>query len=93
MGRRFSKQNLGEKLTEELGVPKQIMPGYNHIELYGNHEAHVNNCAGILEYSEEKIKINMGKNAVTFAGNGLSIKEYGSSFAVIEGDILDVSFS
>ncbi len=87
-----AKSGFGEKLTEELGIPKAIVKGYNHIELFGNHEAVVNQCAGIIEYSEERIKLNIGKNTVLFSGSDLCIKEYGSSQAVISGDILSLEF-
>ena len=53
-----NKTNIQEKLSEELGIPKTVVSGFNHIELFGNREAVVNGCEGILEYSDEKIKIN-----------------------------------
>ncbi len=85
--------NFAEKISEELGVPKQVLAGFNHIELLGNHEAVVNNCAGILEYSDTRIKINMGKSDVMFCGSDLCMKEYGSAHAVITGEIMTVEFS
>ncbi len=86
------KFNLGEKLTEELGIPKTIVNGYNHIELFGNREAIVNECEGIIEYSEKRIKLNIGKNTILFCGSDLCMKEYGSSQAVISGNILTIEF-
>ena len=88
-----NKINLAEKISEELGIPKNIVSGFNHIELFGNHEAIVNDCKGILEYGSEKIKINMGKNIVSFTGNDLFMNEYGSSRAKICGTIITVEFS
>lgn len=88
----YGRFNLNEKITEELGIPKTIVNGYNHIELFGNHEAIVNGCEGILEYSEARIKINIGKNTILFCGGDLCMKEYGSSQAVIEGNILTIEF-
>lgn len=91
--RNFSKFNFGEKISEELGIPKNIVAGYNHIELFGNREAIVNDCAGILEYCNERIKLNIGKNTVLFCGDGLCMKEYGSSQAVISGTIAAIEFA
>ncbi len=88
----MAEKSLGSKITEELGIPKTIVNGYNHIELFGNHEAVVNQCAGIIEYSEGRIKLNMGKNTVLFCGSDLCMKEYGSSQAIISGNILTVEF-
>ncbi len=89
----FAKLNLGEKLSEELGIPKNIVAGYNHIELFGNREAVVNDCAGILEYCDERIKLNIGKNTVLFCGSDLCMKEYGSSQAIISGTIATIEFA
>lgn len=86
------KQALGEKFAEELGFPKAIMNGFNHIELFGNREAIVNDCAGILEYSDGRIKLNMGRNTILFCGSDLCMKEYGSSRAIISGNIITVEF-
>ncbi len=88
-----NKTNFAEKISEELGIPKNVVSGFNHIELFGNHEAIINDCKGILEYSSEKIKINMGKNIVTLNGNDLCMNEYGSSRARICGIIVSVEFS
>lgn len=87
-----NKTNIQERLSEGLGIPKTIVQGFNHIELFGNREAIINGCAGILEYSDEKIKINMGKNTIQFTGSDLCIKEYGISQAKIYGMILTVEF-
>ena len=86
------KFTFGEKITEELGIPKTIVNGYNHIELFGNREAIVNQCEGIIEYSEERIKLNMGKNTILFCGSDLCMKAYGSSQAVLSGNILTIEF-
>lgn len=86
------KRITGEKIAEELGFPKNVVKGLNHIELFGNREAVVNDCAGIIEYSDSRIKLNMGKNTVLFCGNNLCIKEYGPSFAAISGEIMTVEF-
>lgn len=86
------KQVIREKIAEEIGIPKTVVNGFNHIELFGNREAIVNECRGILEYSENRIKLNLGKFAVLFTGSNLCMKEYGSSYATVSGDIMTVEF-
>ncbi len=88
-----NKTNFAEKISEELGIPKNVVSGFNHIELFGNREAIINDCKGILEYGDTKIKINMGKNIVTVNGNDLLMNEYGSSRAKISGVIVSLEFS
>ena len=86
------KQIFKEKMADEIGIPIGMVNGCNHIELYGNREAIVNECHGILEYSESRIKFNLGKISVLFTGNDLCVKEYGSSYASVSGDIMTVEF-
>lgn len=88
-----NKTNFAEKISEELGIPKNVVSGFNHIELFGNREAIINDCKGILEYSDERIKINMGKNIVTLNGSDLYMNEYGSSHAKICGVFVSIEFS
>lgn len=90
--KKLKKINVQERLSEELGIPKTIVSGFNHIEFFGNREAVVNGCEGILEYSGEKIKINIGKNTIQFNGSNLCIREYGTSQAKISGVIMTVEF-
>ncbi len=86
------KQIIREKIAEEIGIPKTMVEGFNHIELFGNREAIVNECRGILEYSENRIKLNLGRISVLFTGSDLCMKEYGSSYASVSGDIMTVEF-
>ncbi|MBP3329291.1 MAG: YabP/YqfC family sporulation protein [Clostridia bacterium] len=86
------RNKIGEKISEELGIPKTVVSGFNHIELFGNREATVNDCEGILEYSDERIKLNMGKNTILFSGNDLCMKEYGAAQAKITGTIAVIEF-
>ncbi|MBE6784015.1 MAG: sporulation protein [Ruminococcaceae bacterium] len=91
-GKSYGRMNLTEKISEELGIPKTVVSGFNRIELSGNKEAVINDCAGILEYSGERIKINMGKNTILFSGCDLCMKEYGSCQARITGTIAYIEF-
>lgn len=82
-----------DKLGEELGLPKTVTQGLNYMEMLGNREAVVDGCKGILDYSEEKIKINLGNRAMCFSGSELCIKSLGREQAVISGNIYTIDFS
>ncbi len=88
-------KNLGEialKIGDEFGIPKPFFDGMNHIEMTGNKEAIIDKCLGIIEYSEERIKLNLGKNTLCISGNGLCIKEYGCQLVKICGTIISAEF-
>ncbi len=63
------------------------------IELYGNREAVVDGCRGVLEYDETTIKLNMGKSRITFSGSGMLIRAYDKDHAEIEGSFSSVEFN
>lgn len=80
------------KLTGMMGIPPTALPGVPQIELGGNREAVIDGCQGILEYSEDMIKLAAGKLTLRFTGRGLQIKVLTHDSAVIEGYIMSIEF-
>ncbi len=77
------------KVSRALDLPSGFGP---KIELTGNREAVVDDCRGIIEYYENRIKINLGKGAVTFLGSNLHIGSMSENSAVITGSIQTIEF-
>ncbi len=63
-----------------------------HIEIVGNTECVVDGLKGILEYTKDKIKIDLGKYSVTFFGDELYINSFSHEGAVVDGTIISVEF-
>lgn len=82
-----------ERISDELELPKNIMPGVVHIEMNGNKEAVVDGCRGVLEYDENIIRLNTGKLIVKFTGSRLMIKTLSLNQALVCGNIVSVDFS
>lgn len=88
-----AKQKEREQATmENLGVPRLLKPSLFHMEMQGNEEVILDGCDGVLDYGETAIKIRAGKLLITFQGDGLLLKSYRDSEAVIEGQILNIAF-
>jgi sporulation protein YqfC len=62
------------------------------LEITGSNECVVDGLMGIVEYSNEKIKVNLGKYFVTFYGDGLFINSFSHEGAVVEGSINSLEF-
>lgn len=62
------------------------------IELTGNTQCIVEGVKGICLYNCNEIKIDLGKFAVTFFGDGLYINSFTYEGAVIEGTIVSMGF-
>lgn len=63
-----------------------------HLELIGNSECVVEGLQGIVEYTKDKIKIDLGKYCVCFVGDGLYINSFTHEGATVEGTIISVAF-
>ncbi len=79
-------------LKSALDIPEILCKDLPHIEAEGNREISVDGCKGILEYTQEKIKINAGKLIIVFTGEEMEIKTYSEIQTVISGNILGIEF-
>ncbi len=86
------KNATGEIIKTALDIPEILTADLPHIEAEGNREISVDGCRGILEYTQDKIKLNTGKLVITFIGDGIEIKTYSEIQTVIGGNILSVEF-
>lgn len=68
------------------------VPMKTHMEINGNTEAVVEGCGGVLEYSEESVRIRSGKMIVRFVGRGLTIKCLTADALVINGFLTGIEY-
>lgn len=61
-----------------------------HIHLIGTTQCVVDGLKGILEYSDQSIRINLGKYSVRVVGNRLCINDFSPQGAIIQGDIVSL---
>lgn len=62
------------------------------IEMNGN-ECLVDGLKSVVEYSDDKIVISLGKKNITFFGDDLHINSFTREGAVIQGNIISMEFS
>lgn len=82
------KGKLNELVPSEL--PELLTP---HIELCSDRRAVVDGCKGILEYSNESIKLNCKDKTVSFLGTDLSLCTLCNEQITVTGKICEISFS
>lgn len=66
--------------------------GKPRLEMNGN-ECLVDGLKSIIEYSDDKITVSLGKQIITFFGDDLHINSFTREGAVIEGNIISMEFS
>ncbi len=86
------KAPLAHRICDKLELTEDICRNCGYIEIVSNCCALVDGCRGILEYDDSLIKLNLGKNAVAFRGNSLTIKSLSMEQAMVEGFIVSVEF-
>ncbi|MBQ2801416.1 MAG: YabP/YqfC family sporulation protein [Lachnospiraceae bacterium] len=87
------KEKLKAELTESLHLPKDLMFGAVIVTATGNQEVYVENYKGILEYSDEKIKLQTKSCYLTITGRNLVISYYTNDEMKITGYIQGIRYS
>lgn len=88
-GDKMKKAKLKEKIKPEaydyyFGKPRLEMTG---------RECLVDGLQSIIEYSNDKIIVNLGSQTITFLGDDLRINSFTREGAVVEGNIISMEFS
>ncbi len=83
---------LSHRICDMLDLPEDVCVNCGYIELVSNTCALVDGCKSVLEYSDECIKLNLGKTTVCFVGNSLHIRSLSMAQALVEGFIVKVEF-
>lgn len=95
--KRCRRETGAESISESIGrcfdLPQDALSGYAHIELFGNREAIVEGCRGVLEYTDATVALNTGKLTVRFCGSNLTITAMQDSSTVIRGIITAIDFT
>ena len=86
------KRTVGDRLTQSLEIPLTALNGVARIELAGNRELTVEGCAGITEYGDETVSLNLGALTMTVHGRGLVIRSFDRQCIVLCGTIESVAF-
>ena len=94
MARKSRKQpeKPHRSIEQTLDLPEILSPGVPHIEMQGNREIIIDGCRGILEYDEDRIKLNTGSLVISFQGSGLVIKTYSENQTVLAGEVVGIAF-
>lgn len=89
LAQKRKKHRQNEKIN--IPVPEALSPDA-HIEMLGNREIIVDGCKGVVEYSENLIKLNTGELVIGFTGTDMLIKSFDCDMAVITGRIAEITF-
>ena len=80
-------------VSKALELPENQLEGLAQVVLLGNREAVVERCQGVLEYTDERIRLDTGRLQVRFSGRDLRLKRMDETGVTVEGFIVAIDFS
>lgn len=86
------KKSMKEQISLALELPPEVVMDVPNITLIGKTEISIENFAGILEYTSEKIRLNTKVGVLSIEGKQLEAKSMTSEVITIHGIILCVAF-
>lgn len=83
---------IKEKLSNALELPKDIVMDVAKITLIGNNQVSIENHKGIIEYSDDVIRVNTGCGILSMEGSHLCIKTILPEEITITGEISGLNY-
>ena len=79
-------------MTEALELPKEILLHLPLISFIGQEEVTIENYKGMLEYSEETVRIGTAAGVLRLEGQGLFLKQLSAECMVVTGRVEKMEF-
>ncbi len=79
-------------MVNALELPKEVILNLPLISLTGKEELVIENYKGIVEYSDEIIRVSTAVGVLRVGGKGLLLKQLTSECIVITGSIQNITF-
>jgi sporulation protein YqfC len=83
---------IREKISNTFELPKDIIMDVSKVIIVGTNQITVENHKGIVEYSEELIRVNTGSGIMKLFGRNLAIKTILQEEITITGEITNIEF-
>lgn len=85
-------RGLKRNVTEALELPKEVILNLPLVSLIGREELCIENYKGVIEYSEERIRVNTGVGVLKIEGKNLFLRHITSESITITGGITKFEF-
>ena len=86
------REKVKREVTAALELPKEIVLNLPLITLYGNEELNLENYKGVVEYTNERIRIGTSKGILKIEGRNLLLKQVTSENISVTGGILRIEY-
>ena len=86
------KESITRKFAEEMQIPESALRNIFRIEMTSRTDILVEGCAGIVEYDESFISLNLCDCILSVKGTNLEITSFSEMQVIINGTVTDISF-
>lgn len=83
------RKKIRQKFQAAMEIPKELLKDYSRVTVIGGEDVWIENYKGIIEYSEEMIRLS---NNIIIYGQSLSVEEISSEDILIIGKIKNIEF-
>ena len=80
-------------MADAANFPKDVVLGVPILTLTGHYEVNIENYRGILEYTEQLIRINVRSGQIRITGKSLEINYYTTTDMKITGKVEKIEYS
>ncbi len=86
------KKTINERVAEMLSLPADMGGVSTVVKIIGAEEITVDGYRGIIEYTENIVRLNTAKFIIQINGNRLVLKEAAAEFITVTGTINSVEY-
>ncbi|MCF6466527.1 sporulation protein YqfC [Clostridium sp. Cult2] len=79
--------NIKYNISEALELPKDVVLDLPKITIIGNIQLNISNHKGIIEYTQETLRINSSIGIVKVSGKDMELKTILSEEIIVKGNI------
>lgn len=86
------KDAIVKKFAEEMQIPESAVRNTFRIEMRSQSDIEIEGCAGIIEYDESFISLNLCGSILGISGINLEITSFSEMQVIISGTVTQLSF-
>ncbi|MGI6308307.1 MAG: sporulation protein YqfC [Dethiobacteria bacterium] len=86
------KKKWSESLADFFELPKELLLNLPRVTLIGNVQLYLENYGGIIEYSDELLRLKIRGGEIIIKGKDLVIKNFFGEEIFIEGEIRSLEY-
>jgi len=91
--RKKETDTVKEKVARMLEIPEEVVSDRPKITTVGRKEVFIENYRGIIEFTNEIVRINSNYGIITITGKNMKIREITNEDIIITGNIDNIDYA